>query len=36
MAVLGIIVSLTNNFKPSAKGWNKPYIPTTLGPRRLE
>jgi len=33
-ALLGKIVSFVNNFKPSAKGCNKPYIPTTLEPRR--
>ena len=33
-ALLGKIDSLTNNFKPSAKGCSKPQIPTTAGPRR--
>lgn len=28
------MVSLAINFSPSAKGCNKPYNPTTLGPRR--
>ena len=32
---LGITISLENSFIPSAKGCNKPYIPTTLGPFRL-
>ena len=27
-----IIVSLLNNFSPSANGCNNPYIPTTFGP----
>ena len=35
LALLGIIVSLINSFKPSAKGCNTPKIPTTLGPRLL-
>ena len=34
-ALLGIIVSFKNNFKPSANGCNKPKNPTTLGPLRL-
>lgn len=33
-AFVGIIISLITNFKPSAKGCKKPYIPTTLGPFR--
>ena len=33
-ALEGKIVSFTNNFKPSAKGCNKPKTPTTLGPLR--
>jgi hypothetical protein len=32
LELLGNIVSFTNNFKPSAKGCNKPKTPTTLGP----
>lgn len=32
-ALIGTIISFTNNFKPSAKGCNKPQKPTTLGPR---
>jgi len=32
--LLGKMVSLTNSFKPSAKGCNKPKNPITLGPRR--
>ena len=35
LALPGKIVSFTNNFKPSAKGCNKPKIPTKLGPLRL-
>jgi hypothetical protein len=31
-AFVGITVSFTNNFKPSAKGCNKPQNPTKLGP----
>jgi len=34
-ALVGIIISLTTNFKPSAKGCKKPKIPTMLGPLRL-
>ena len=33
-APLGITVSFINSFKPSAKGWNRPSGPTTLGPLR--
>jgi hypothetical protein len=29
---VGIIVSFTNNFTPSANGCNNPYQPTTFGP----
>jgi len=32
LALVGIIISLTTNFNPSAKGCKKPKIPTTLGP----
>ena len=32
LELLGIIVSLTNNFKPSANGCNRPINPMTLGP----
>ena len=35
LALAGITVSLTTNFKASAKGCNTPYTPTTLGPTRL-
>ena len=28
--MIGIIISLVNNFNPSAKGCNNPYTPTTL------
>jgi hypothetical protein len=31
-ALVGTIISLTTNFKPSANGCKKPQIPTTLGP----
>jgi hypothetical protein len=31
---LGIMISLTSNFKASAKGCNNPHIPTALGPHR--
>lgn len=34
-ALLGNTVSFKSNFKPSAKGCNKPKKPTTLGPLRL-
>ena len=34
-ALLGIIVSLINNFSPSAKGCKTPKRPTTLGPLLL-
>ncbi len=33
LALLGIIVSFSNNFNPSANGCNKPNIPITFGPR---
>lgn len=33
LALLGIIVSLINNFSPSANGCNNPSNPTTFGPR---
>lgn len=33
-ALLGKTVSFNDNFKPSAKGCNKPKNPTTLGPLR--
>lgn len=32
LAWFGSTVSLANNFKPSANGCNRPYIPVTLGP----
>ena len=32
--LVGITDSLSNNFKPSANGCNKPKKPTTLGPNR--
>ena len=32
LACVGNIVSLANNFTPSAKGWSKPNTPTTFGP----
>jgi hypothetical protein len=32
--LVGKIISLTTNFKPSAKGCKKPQIPTTFGPFR--
>ena len=32
LACVGRIVSLANNFIPSAKGCNNPKTPTTLGP----
>jgi len=32
LATLGNNVSFNNNFKPSAKGCNKPQIPTIFGP----
>ena len=35
LEVAGIVVSLTNNFRPSAKGCSKPTNPITLGPLRL-
>jgi len=35
LALLGKIVSFTNNLKPSAKGCSKPKTPITFGPRRL-
>jgi hypothetical protein len=34
LALVGITVSLSNSFNPSAKGCNKPQKPTTLGPFR--
>ena len=34
LELLGKTVSLTNSLNPSANGCNKPYAPTTLGPRR--
>ena len=34
LELLGVIASLTNNLKPSAKGCNKPNAPITLGPLR--
>ena len=34
LALAGIIVSLENNFTPSAKGCNNPNMPTTFGPFR--
>jgi len=33
--LLGKIISLKINFKPSANGCKNPQIPTTLGPLRL-
>jgi len=33
-AFVGITVSFINNFKPSAKGCNKPQNPTNVGPCR--
>ena len=35
LELLGKIVSLTNNFKPSARGVSNPKNPITLGPFRL-
>jgi len=35
LALFGIIISLTTNFKASANGCKKPQIPTTFGPFRL-
>ncbi len=32
LACVGNIVSLANNFTPSANGCNKPKTPTTFGP----
>ena len=32
LAFVGITVSFSNNFNPSAKGCNSPKNPTTLGP----
>ena len=32
--LLGKVVSLTNNFNPSAKACNKPMNPITFGPLR--
>jgi hypothetical protein len=34
LAVLGKIVSLANNFNPSASGCNNPKTPITFGPLR--
>jgi hypothetical protein len=34
LAFVGIIISLTTNFNPSAKGCKNPQIPTTFGPLR--
>lgn len=34
LALKGTFVSFKANFKPSAKGCNKPKNPTTFGPRR--
>jgi hypothetical protein len=33
-AFVGITASFSNNFKPSAKGCNKPKKPTAFGPNR--
>jgi len=33
-ALVGITVSFINNFKPSAKGCNRPQKPTKVGPCR--
>ena len=33
-ALLGIVISLITNFKPSAMACNRPQNPTTLGPVR--
>src|ERR1019366_3203363 len=35
LAPEGMIGSFSRNFKKSAKDWNKPQGPTTLGPRRI-
>ena len=35
LAFVGKIVSLQNNFNPSAIGWVKPKKPIVLGPKRL-
>ena len=34
-ALVGNVVSLANNFKPSARGCVRPIKPITLGPLRL-
>ena len=35
LAPAGITGSLSTNFSKSAKDWNRPQGPTTLGPRRI-
>ena len=35
LAPAGMIGSLSANFSMSAKDWNRPQGPTTLGPRRI-
>ena len=35
LAPAGIIGSLSTNLSRSAKDWNRPQGPTTLGPRRI-
>ena len=35
LAPAGMIGSFSTNFRRSAKDWNRPQGPTTLGPRRI-